>query len=185
MSKDTLRLGRGRALLTAVSVVVVLLTSPGRGWAEPALTPDSVKKALETRYAALKPAMAERDRSAMAALMTADFVSEDVSGKTTTFDQMVLELAQVPKDPSRSSDTTVLAVKLTGDTATVRQRYHMSSTKLGPDAATKQAIEMDTLSTDTWVQTNGVWLMKRTVTEEVNYRVDGRLVVHRERSTGR
>jgi hypothetical protein len=185
MSDDTLRLGSGRALLTTAWVVVVLLTCPGRGWAEPAPTPESAKRELEARYAALKPAMAERDRSAMAVLMTPDVVSEDVSGKTTTFDQLVLELAKVPKDPNRNSDTTILSVKLTEDVATVRQRYHMTTTKLAPDGVTKQAIEMDALSTDTWVRIKGAWLLKRTVTEEMNYKVDGRLVAHRDRSTGR
>jgi hypothetical protein len=53
----------------------------------------------------------------------------------------------------------------------------------GPDGA-QHHVEMIALSTDTWVERQSVWLLKRTVTEELSYFVDGALTnkIVRERS---
>lgn len=169
-------------LVVALAVALGVMMHPVRASAEAARAPEAVRTVLEERYAALKLAMAHRDREALAAVLAADFLSEDASGKTTTFDQMLQELAAVPKDQNRISETTVLSVQLVGNVATARQRYHMRTTKLAPDGATRQAVEMVALSIDTWVLANGAWLLQRTVTEQMDYKVDGRLVLHRERS---
>jgi hypothetical protein len=128
----------------------------------------------------MKAAMAARDSKAMAALLTADFRSEDVTGKVQTGNEMVQQVSAMPKDPNRVSETTVLSVRVVGNAATVRQRYHMTTSKTGPDGAT-HPVELTSVSTDTWVMTEGVWLLRQTVTDQLDYNVDGRVVAHRER----
>jgi ketosteroid isomerase-like protein len=141
-----------------------------------------LQSVIEGRYAAMKTAMADRDAKAVASFLAPDFLSEDLSGKTETASQMIEQLGAMPKDPGRVSDTTVLSVQVAGDIATVEQRYHMTTTKVGPDGATKQAVELVTLSTDTWIKSGEAWLLRRTVTKQVDYKIDGRLIAHKERA---
>jgi hypothetical protein len=48
--------------------------------------------------------------------------------------------------------------------------------------ATKQAVELVTLSTDTWIKSGEAWLLRRTVTKQLDYKIDGRLIAHKERA---
>lgn len=142
----------------------------------------ALRAALEVRYAALKTAMAERDPQAISAVLTADFVSEDLSGKTVTAAEMVEQVKGLPKDPGNGSETTLVSVQADGDVATVEQRYHRKTTKAGAEGAPPQELEVETLSTDTWVRADGVWRIRRTVTKQLDLKVDGRLIAHKDRS---
>jgi hypothetical protein len=145
-----------------------------------ASAPDAqLKAALEGRYAAMKSAMAERDPAAIKALLAPDFESVDVDGKVETADQMVGEVLALPKDPSKVSDTTLLSVVQNADTVTVSQRYHMTKTKNRPDG-TPQAVEILTTSTDIWVRSGDQWLLRRTATETLDYKIDGKSLLHKE-----
>jgi len=141
----------------------------------------SLRALLEGRYAAMKSAMANRDQQAVAALLAPDFLSVDVAGKSENASQMLQEIAALPKDPNKASDTTIVSVKLSGDTATVDQRYHMTTTKAGADGA-QHAVELVTLSTDTWIKSGDAWLLQKTVTNQLDYTLDGRSVAHKARS---
>ena len=55
------------------------------GWAEDR----DLRTVLEGRYAALKAAMAARNETAIASLLSPDFASEDVSGKVENASQMI------------------------------------------------------------------------------------------------
>lgn len=125
--------------------------------------------------------MGARDAMAVASLLAPSFVSIDVSGQSEDASQMIQEVAGLPKDPLKVSTTTLLSVKPVGNTAVVEQRYDMKTTKAAPDGA-KRNIELITLSTDTWVNSNGEWLMQKTETEQLDYYVDGRRVAHEIRS---
>jgi hypothetical protein len=56
----------------------------------------------------------------------------------------------------------------------------MRTIKTGADGA-RHKVEVVTLSTDTWVKSQAVWLMQRTVTNELSYYVDGAMVAHNVR----
>jgi Domain of unknown function (DUF4440) len=103
-----------------------------------------------------------------------------VAGKSQTAEQMLAQFAASPKDPNRVSETTLVSVKLNGDVATVSQRYHMASAKVTSDGS-RHPTELETLSTDTWVRSGGTWLLKKTVTEELDYSVDGKRMPHKVR----
>lgn len=139
---------------------------------------DSLQSALQSRYAAMKVAMGARDSKAVAALLAPSFVSIDISGQSEGAPQMIQEVAALPKDPLNVSTTTLLSVKPVGNTAVVEQRYDMKTTKTEPDG-TKRNIELITLSTDTWVNANGTWLMQKTQTHQLDYYVNGQRVAHR------
>jgi ketosteroid isomerase-like protein len=140
-----------------------------------------LREVLQQRYAAMKSAMATRDAKAIAALLAPDFESVDVNGKTETADQMVQQVVALPQDPDKTSDTTIVSVARSGTKATVVQRYHMTTTKTGPAAADSHTIDLLATSTDTWLDANGVWLLQRTVTDQLDYSIDGKVVAHKER----
>lgn len=148
------------------------------GAAATATANTSLQTTLQARYAAMKVAMGMRDSKAVASLLAPSFVSIDVSGQSENASQMIQEVGALPKDPLKVSTTTLLSVKPIGNTAVVEQRYDMKTTKTAPDG-TKRNIELITLSTDTWVNSNGTWLMQKTETEQLDYYVDGQRVAHK------
>lgn len=138
-----------------------------------------LRPVLEKRYAELRGAMTERDAKAIAALLAPDFASEEVNGKTQDGDAMVRDAAARAPDPNRASETTLLSIRQVGNLAIVSQRYHMTTLRLSP-LGLRQAVDLVALSTDTWIKLNGVWLLQRTVTEELRYGIDGQEVLHQE-----
>jgi hypothetical protein len=141
---------------------------------------DKLRKVLEGRYAAMKAAMANRDEREIAALLAPDFVSADVSGSEKTGAQMIDALKAAPVNPDKMSNTTLLSVESNGGTATVKQRYNMKTVKATPDGA-KHQVELTTLSSDVWVSTGGTWILQRTQTDQMDYLVDGKPLVHKVR----
>jgi Domain of unknown function (DUF4440) len=141
----------------------------------------ALKSTLEKRYAAMKVAIDAKDRQALAAFLAPGFVSVDVDGKSQTAEEMLDQFAKSPKDPNRVSETTLVSVKLGGGVATVSQRYHMTSVRIISDGS-RHPTERDTLSTDTWVRSGDTWLLKKTVTEELDYSVDGKKMPHKVRA---
>ncbi len=139
---------------------------------------DKTKAELEQRYALMKTAMANNDSDAIAGLLAPNFRSEDVLGRAENGERMIREVRSLKKDSTKKSETTLLSVSRKGDTVFVEQKYHMAKAKLDSTGAVQQ-IELETLSKDKWVKISGVWLVQETVTRQLNYRVAGRLVVHK------
>jgi hypothetical protein len=164
----TALLGAGSLIL---STLVAFDAASGEG---------DLKATLEARYAAMKAAMAAHDDAAVSALLAPGFASVDVTGSVETADQMIAEVDTLQPDPNKTSTTMLTSVKQAGDTATVEQRYEMRTVRMGPDGASHK-VDLVTLSTDTWVSQKGVWLLSKTVTDELTYSVDGNVTAHRAR----
>lgn len=139
-----------------------------------------LKTVLQGRYAEMKKAMAAHDGKAIAALLAPDFVSIDVRGQSKTGDQMIAEVNALKPDPNKTSETTLTSVMQANDTATVEQRYDMKTLRAGTDGV-QHPVEIVALSTDTWVNAGGAWLMRRTVTNEVSLYRDGQLAAHQQK----
>lgn len=122
--------------------------------------------------------MAARDGKAISEILAPDFVSEDVSGQKENADTMIQGVLALPKDPQKVSSTTILSIKLSADTATVDQRYDMKTTKAGPDGK-KRDIELSAVSTDTWIRSKDTWLLQRTVTNQMDYSANGKVLAHK------
>ncbi len=140
-----------------------------------------LKTLLESRYAAMKTAMASRNAEAIRALLAPGFVSVDVTGDSETAGQMVKEITALPPDPNKKSETTLTSVIQSGDIATVVQKYHMSTTRTPANSTAPQAIDLLTTSTDTWRLIRGVWLIERTETNDFQYMINGTVVAHKSR----
>lgn len=95
---------------------------------------------------------------------------------------MIKEVDALPKDPLKVSTTTILSVKPNGAVAIVKQRYDMKTVKTAADG-TKRNVELITLSTDTWSNIRGTWLIQRTETDQLDYYVNGQQVMHKVKPT--
>jgi hypothetical protein len=137
---------------------------------------------LAGRYAALKSAMASKNEAAIRGLLADDFVSVDVSGKSEDTATMVKEVLAVPPDPDRHSETTIESLTRDGNTVVVQQHYHMTKEAAGPNGA-KKAVDLSTHSTDTWIDEGGSWRIAKTVTNQLDYSVNGVIVAHEVSAT--
>jgi hypothetical protein len=152
-------------------------------FANPAMpaAPDITCKApLEARYAAMKVAMAAHDGAGLRAILAPGFASIDVNGQRQSANQMIAEVSTIPPDPHKTSATAVLSCSGSAKGLTVKQRYDMKTVRPGPDGAPHK-VELVSLSTDTWVKPGAVWLMERTITDDMTLYRDGKLAAHRAR----
>jgi len=94
---------------------------------------DTLQAALQSRYAAMKSAMAAHDGAAIAAILAPDFVSVDVSGKSESASQMITEVNGLKPDANKSSETTLISVTTETDVVTVKQRYDMKTVRATAD----------------------------------------------------
>jgi hypothetical protein len=133
---------------------------------------------LSARYAEMKLAMARKDEVAIRSLLTPDFLSVDVEGKSEDAALLVKQVLALTSDPSRQSQTTLISVAATGNLAVVEQRYDMKKTAIGADGSRK-SVALTTVSSDTWSGENGVWRLARTATKQLDYSIDGITVVHK------
>jgi hypothetical protein len=141
---------------------------------------DLLKARLEGRYKELKGAMASGDVASIKVILAPGFVSEDVSGNKEDADAMLREVSALQKDPNKVSETTVVSVDRNADTAVAVQRYHMTTSKPTQDGSSKQ-VDLVTVSKDTWkLVANGSWLISSTITQQLDYKVNGNLVAHKE-----
>ncbi len=163
---------RGLGLTAALSIAF-LSTVPIARSAE-----DPLREVLQSRYAAMKAAMAAHDGPGIAAILAPNFVSVDVSGKSENASQTIAEVNALKTDPDKSSNTTLSSISPGSTAVTVEQRYDMKTKSTTADG-TQHDVELVTLSTDTWVKSGNVWLIERTVTDDVTYFVDGKLTAHR------
>ena len=141
---------------------------------------DPLQSVLQSRYDAMKTAMHARDDKAMGVLFAEDFKSVDVFNNKADKKGVIDEVKQLPDMPQKESVTTILSVKADKDKAVVHQRYDMKNLEPQADGSRKH-VEMITESTDEWVSAKGVWLMQKTTTESLDYKIDGKLVYRKVR----
>jgi ketosteroid isomerase-like protein len=140
-----------------------------------------VRRALEERYAAMKSAMEKRDANALSSLLAPNFVSIDVAGQSESAAQMIDELKKAPPaDDNRATKTTLRSITMNGRTAVVDQLYEMQTSKAAADGSV-QKIELRTVSEDTWTNSNGVWRIERTATDQLDYFINGQSALHKTR----
>jgi len=125
----------------------------------------------------MKAAMEAHDGAAIAAILAPNFESVDLSGHSETAAQMIAEVNDLKPDPKKSSTTTLLSVDSAATSVTVVQRYDMKTIRTDPDG-TAHNVELVTVSTDTWTKPANAWLINKTVTDELSYFKDGKLIAH-------
>ncbi len=139
---------------------------------------DSLRAALQARYADMKAAMAAHDAAALAAILAPDFVSVDVSGQSKGASQVIADVNALKPDPNKTSETILISITPGANAVTVEQRYDMKTVRTAADG-TQHPMELVALSTDSWVKPAETWLMQRTVTNELSFFSDGQLVMHK------
>ena len=164
-----------------VWIVAGLLT--GFGMAQALADSNDLRTAIEARYSEMKAAMASHDSKALGAILAQNFVSIDTSDKSETGDAMIAAVNSIPTDPNKISKTTLLSVQRNDAGAEVEQRYEMNTHKSGNDGA-EHTVRLETISTDTWILAQGQWRIQRSITNKLDYYIDGKLAAHKERANG-
>jgi hypothetical protein len=124
-----------------------------------------LRSILDDRYAAMRAAMASGQREPIATLLAPHFISVDVRGKESRGDQMIDSVLRLEIDRSkRIATTTLVTIEESSGVTRVLQHYAMAATAgVGPAIPRK----LQTLSSDTWVDVAGTWLLAKTQTLEV------------------
>jgi hypothetical protein len=124
-----------------------------------------LRPVLDSRYLEMRAAMASGNAAAIAQLLTSDFTSIDVRGKTIGAEAMISMVLSLNVDRSkRSVQTVIVDVVDGGDEASVQQQYTMISAK---DAPWSMPRSLFTFSHDKWKKVRGEWLLSRTETQEI------------------
>ena len=140
------------------------------------------KATFTLQYAKLKSAIQAKSTGDVSAICAPGFQSEDVAGNIQSLDQMLLGLAKVMTDPNKQSQTSVVKVTRDGEAAKVEQHYEMTTTKLAPDGE-KLSVKLTTMSDDTWIQSGTGWRLAKTITRQMDYAINGALVMHQTHAT--
>ena len=125
----------------------------------------ALRPTLDARYAEMREAMASGRREPIAALLTPYFISIDVRGKESNADEMIGSVLKLDINREKRTATTTLAnIEESNGIARVLQHYAMTTTaQVGP----AKPKELQTMSADTWVRSDGTWLLAKTQTLEV------------------
>jgi hypothetical protein len=91
---------------------------------------------------------------------------------------VIADLNAVKPDPNKTSETTLISITPAANSLTVEQRYDMKTVRIAADG-TQHNMELVSLSTDSWVKPADVWLIQRTVMNELSFFNDGQLVAHK------
>jgi hypothetical protein len=126
----------------------------------------------------MKSAMAKRDGDALSPLLTANFVSVDVSGQQENAAQIIAELKQLPADDARTSKTTIRSIKARHRARGTSVRYEDQKDRCrrqntGHRTRYHLGGRLDSVK--------GVWLCESTSTNRLDYTVNGQAVAHRTR----
>lgn len=154
-----------------VAVTILVLAATGLNAHE-----SSLKESLDARYAQMKSAMHAHDGRALRAILAPGFMSVELDGKTESADQMIQEVNALPSDANRSSETTLLSVRPNKTRTVVEQRYTMRTKKTVQNGV-EHRVKLVTISTDTWIMLHKQWHIERTVTDEIDYYIDGKRVL--------
>ncbi len=160
----------------AAAAIIPLLAAHGLAARE-----NGLRSSLEARYAQMQRAIQSHDARALKAVLAPGFVSVELNGKTASEDEMLRDLDKVPSDPDQSSRTTILSVQRSNKAAVVEQRYAMRTRRKGRNGA-EHRIRLVAVSTDTWILLHREWRIQRTVTDKLDYYVDGKRVLHQVRA---
>ena len=164
--------------LSAAFSLVLLFTI---GAAAATADDPSLHKVFENRYVAVRAAVEAHDAKALAAIMTPDAAFVGINCATATRAKVLAGGIGKHADPHDKSHTTIVSVKRDGSTAIVEQINEMTTIRPGEDGKPMNiALRAD--STDTWVQINGTWFVKRSATHLLDYTVNGKPVRHMEAS---
>lgn len=139
---------------------------------------DDLKAVLQARYDVMREAMTTHDDAALKGILARDFTSIDILGKSESAAQMLSEVKSLKVDPNRVSSTQIVSLSESGDHVMIEQRYEMMKPVFDADGSAHQ-FSMSALSTDTWIQSDGTWLLVQTDTHEISVFRDGKLVVHK------
>lgn len=155
------------ALLTSAAIAALPASA-----AEAPAAVSPVQEQLQLQYAGIANALYAHDSETLKTLLTADFVSIAKDGGRKTLADLLHALDTAPPRFQRPTRTTIQAVQVSGDTATVRESYDVAI--IGPASGGKGHVYGDVAqSTDVWKREGERWKLASMTVTDSQATVDG------------
>lgn len=131
---------------------------------------------FEARYTELRTALLSKDTAKAGAIMAPDYESTDIRGDTHNRAEVLERMGQMPAEMANMKpETKVLTVKLSGESAAVDSQMTMQM-KRPDENGEEMTLDITVVSSDTWVQRGGVWLLQKSVQKEMSVARNGEVV---------
>jgi hypothetical protein len=153
---------------SAVQIPLIPFSKPLRDAAEAITRQCGLIAMAQEEYNRVTAALRARSNLAVTAYLTPDFVSIDLSGRKENARQLLSRIESRPNAGVKA--TAVLSVEATG------KRMIVKRTSVDVTDRKGQALETQTFFTDTWIDTDGTWLLRRSKADRMDSYVDGRHV---------
>lgn len=148
----------------------LFVASIGVSHAQPDLNGD-----FDGRYAELSAAMLDKDSTKLGQLLTPEFETTDLNGKTSGRSEVLARLANMQAEDSFKPSIKVLSVKLAGNSAAVESQMSADITQADQSGA-QITLNVAVVADDTWIKHADTWLLQKTVQKGLIVSRDGEVV---------
>jgi Domain of unknown function (DUF4440) len=160
------------AKFSAVQLPLTLVSKPLKDAAKAITGECALIASMQEEYNRLTAALRAHNELALTAYLTPDFVSTDVRGRSENAEQMLSRIGSRPK--ARIQTTTVLSVREVGKLFSVRRKSLEAVEAI--DGGKRRTLATRTFFSDTWIDSDGAWLLRRSRVDSIETYVDGRSV---------
>ena len=162
---------RYAAKFRAVQLPLMFVSKPLHDAGSAMTTECALIASIEDEYYRLRESLSAHNDLAATAYLAPDFVGTDVRGRDEDAKQMLYRMKSYRKDAAQI--TTVLSAREIGKRMAVgRKVLEVTKVTVGRKS---QTLETLTFFSDTWIDSDGTWLLQRSRVDRIDTYVDGRL----------
>jgi hypothetical protein len=163
---------------SAVQIPLVPFSKPLRDAKDAIMSECGLIVPMQDEYDRLMAAVSAHSKLAVTAYLTADFIGIDVRGHDEHARQMLSRLGS--GQPGGAEITTVLSARTNGKHMIV-ERKSLESTQA---TAPREQRAVETFFSDTWIDSDGAWLLQRSRVDRIDTYVNGIRVSHLKSTSG-
>jgi hypothetical protein len=157
---------------SAVQLPLTLVSKPLRDAGKAITSECALISSMQGEYDRLMAALRPHNDLAVTAYLAPDFIGTDVRGRDENTRQLLLRIDSRPRVGFEM--TTVLSAHASGKRIFVnRKSLEGAETTSGGKS---RAVETFSLFNDTWIDSDGTWLLQRSRTKRIETYVDGKRV---------
>jgi hypothetical protein len=157
---------------SAVQLPLMLISKPLKDAAKELTSECALIASMQEEYNRLMAALRANNDLAVTAYLAPDFIGTDVRGRHENTRQMLFRI-----DSRRHSGfemTAVLSARTSGKRIIVDRKSLESTETIA--GGKRRAVETLSFFSDTWIDSDGAWLLQRSRTDRIDTYVDGRRV---------
>lgn len=167
------------ATFSAVQLPLTLVSKPLREAGQAITSECALIASMQEEYNRLTAALSAHSDLAVTSYLTRDFIDTDIRGRDENAQQMLASIKSRPKGAIEM--TMVLSVHTSGNRMAVGRKTLQSAETVA--GGKRRTVESLTFFRDTWIDSDGTWLLERSKADTIETYVDGRRV-SRSKSAG-